>query len=155
VLGRQSPTVRGYRRLLVLLDARRESLEAFAIACRLAADDHAALVALVVVEVPTSLPLDAHMELEEHEARQLLERAGATGDSYGVRVQPKIVRARDVSLAVVSHARKCRAELIVLGAPRQELGALRRRHPQPALAEVLTKAPCRVMVVSDPASKAA
>jgi nucleotide-binding universal stress UspA family protein len=95
------------------------------------------------------------MGREEDEARGLLERAGTKGDSYGVKVQAKIVRARDVGAAVVSHARKSRAELIVLGAPRQELGSLRRRHPQPTLAEVLTRAPCRVMVVSEPTSRAA
>jgi nucleotide-binding universal stress UspA family protein len=141
--------------VLVLLDSRPESLDAFELACRLAADDHAALTALVVLDVPASLPLDAHMGREEEEARGLLERAGAKGDSYGVKVRAKLVRARDVSEAVVGHARKSRAELIVLGAPRQELGSLRRRHPQPTLAEVLIRAPCRVMVVSEPTSKAA
>lgn len=141
--------------MLVLLDARPESLDAFEIACRLAADDHAALTALVVVDVPASLPLDAHMESEENEARDLLEHASATGDSYGVKVQPRIVRARGVGAAVVSRAREDRAELIVLGAPRRELEAPRRRNPQPTLVDVLTRAPCRVMVVSDRASEAA
>ena len=113
----------GYRRVLVLLDARPQSLDAFEIACRLAADDGAALTALVVVGVPPSLPLDAHMGREEDEARALLERAGATGDSYGVRIRARLVRSRDPGTAVVREATADRAQLIVLGAPRRELGA--------------------------------
>jgi nucleotide-binding universal stress UspA family protein len=156
VFRRHRPfAARGYRRVLVLLDSRRESLDAFEIACRLAADDRAALTALVVVDVPTSLPLDAHMSREEDEARDLLERASATGDSYGVKVRPRIVRARGVGAEVLRSARADRAELIVLGAPRRELGAPRRRHPQPTLVDVLTRAPCRVMVVSDRGRQAA
>ena len=50
---------RGYRRLLVPLDARRESFDALQIACRLAVDDHARITAVSVIEVPALLPLDA------------------------------------------------------------------------------------------------
>jgi nucleotide-binding universal stress UspA family protein len=147
--------VHGYRRVLVLLDSRPQSLDAFEIACRLAADDGAALTALVVVAVPPSLPLDAHMGREEDEARALLERAGATGDSYGVKIRARLVRARDPGTTVVREATADRAQLIVLGAPRRELGARSARRPQTMLSDVLTRAPCRVMVVSDRSSRAA
>ena len=145
---------RGYGRLLVPLDDRPESFQALEIACRLAADDHAKITAIVVLEVPALLPLDAHLHDEEEAARRLLERAGATADSYGVKVSPKLVRARDPGAAVVQQAASDHTELIVICAQREELAASpRRAAPDPVL-HVLKGAPCRVMVVSAPARAA-
>lgn len=141
--------------MLVALDARRESLEALEIACRLAADDHARITALIVIEVPALLPLDAHFADEEEAARRLLERASSTGDTYGVKVHTQVVRARDAAAAIVARATSDRSELIVLGAPRGELARSPRRvTPDPVL-RVLKDAPCRVMVVSAARSRSA
>src|SRR5262249_26091538 len=79
--ARRLQVARGYRRMLVPVDARPESFGALEIACRLAADNHAKITAIAVIEVPALLPLDAHLSDEEDEARRLLERAGAMGDS--------------------------------------------------------------------------
>jgi APA family basic amino acid/polyamine antiporter len=128
---------RGYRRVLVPLDAASDSVDAFSIACRLAADDHASITAVVVLEIPPLLPIDTHLPEVEEVARGLLERAGATGDARGVRVTQTLVRARDAGAAILRQARSDGAELIVIGAS----GTDRVRH-------VLHGAGCRVMVVS-------
>jgi nucleotide-binding universal stress UspA family protein len=158
VSGRTDRTLRvasGYRRLLVPLDDRPESFDALDIACRLAADDGASITALSILEVPPLLPIDAHMDDTEQAAHRLLERAGATGDSYGVKVATKLVRARDLADAVVDRAALDRAEVIVIGAPRTTL----RRSPAYAatdsVREVIRRAPCRVMVVSPRSRQAA
>jgi nucleotide-binding universal stress UspA family protein len=146
---------RSYRRLLVPLDSRGESFEALEIACRLAADDRARITALSVIEVPALLPLDAHFADEEQEARRLLEQAGSTADAYGVRLSPQLVRTRDAAAAIVEQATSDGSELIVLGAPRAELGVSPRKlAPDPVL-RILRAAPCRVMVVSARAHTAA
>jgi nucleotide-binding universal stress UspA family protein len=132
----------------VALDARRESLEALEIACRLAADDHARITAISVIEVPAVLPLDAHFPDEEEAARRVLEQAGSTGDVYGVRVQGQLVRARDTAAAIVAQASSDRSEVIVLGAPRAELARSSRSFTPDPVLRVLKDAPCRVMVVS-------
>src|SRR5262245_35304030 len=145
----------GYGRLLVPLDGRRESFDALQFACRLAADDHAKIVVVAVIEVPASLPLDARFDDVEESARRLLDRAGATGDAYGVKVVPRLVRARDFGAAIVAEATADRSEIIVIGAPRAELAVSpRRAAPDPVL-RVLKGAPCRVMVVTAPVSAAA
>jgi basic amino acid/polyamine antiporter, APA family len=156
VLRRRRPERRGrgYRRLLVPVDARRESFDALEIACRLAADDHARITALAVVQLPALLPLDAHFEDVENASRRLLEQGGATGDAYGVRVVQRLVRARDLATAIVAQAVADRSEVIVLGAPRAELASPRRLAPDPLL-RVLKDPPCRVMVVSARAHEAA
>ena len=153
--ARRFLVARGYRRLLVPLDASPESIEAFEIACRLAADDHASVTAIAVIEVPALLPLDAHMQDDEDAARGLLELAGATGDSYGVRVTQKLVRARDAASAIVEQAQSDRAELIVIGAQRAELEQSPRRIAPDIVLRVLNAARCRVLVVSTTAARAA
>ena len=145
----------GYRRLLVPLDARRVSLDAIQIACRLAVDDHARITAVSVIEVPALLPLNARFDDVEEDARRLLEKAGASGDAYGVKVVPRLVRARDFGAAIIAEAISDRSELIVVGASRAELAVSSRRSaPEPVL-RVLKGAPCRVMVVSAPVREAA
>ena len=130
------------------LDSRPESLDAFEIACRLAADDGARSPRSSWSTFPPLLPLDAHLVDAEDAARRLLERAGATGDAYGVRVATRVVRARDVGAAIVEQATADRDELIVIGSKRSRLAeAPRRISPDPVL-HVLRAAPCRVMVVS-------
>jgi nucleotide-binding universal stress UspA family protein len=146
---------RGYRRLLVPLDDRPESIDALDIACRLAADDHASITALCVLEVPPLLPLDAHMEDDEEAARRLLERAGATGDSYGVKVATELVRARDGASAVVERATRDGTEVIVIGAPRTTLKRSPAHATPESVAEVIRRAPCRVMVISPRSRQAA
>ena len=60
--------------------------DALDVACSLAAERGAQIVALNVLEVPLDLPLDADMEELEDAANSELDEAIAIGDSYGVRV---------------------------------------------------------------------
>ena len=146
---------RGYRRLLVPLDDRAESFDALDIACRLAADDGAAITALSVLEVPPLLPMDTHLADAEQAARRLLERAGATGDSYGVKVATELVRARDAANAVVERATADGTEVIVIGAPRMTLQRSPAHAASESVREVIRRAPCRVMVISPRSRQAA
>lgn len=125
-----------------------ESQGALDVACRLAAERGATISAISVVEVPPLLPLDARLDEDEERSRRLLERAGATGDSFGVRVVPRIVRARDAGNAIVGEARACSAELIVLGAPRRTLRSTGALALDAAVRHVLVEARCRVLIVA-------
>jgi nucleotide-binding universal stress UspA family protein len=155
-VSRRRPAVlRGYRRLLVPIAANEESERAVDLACRLAADSHASITALAVVEIPALLPLDAHMDDVEDEALRLLERVGATGDSYGVKVSPKLVRARNAGAAIVASAAANGVELIVLGAPRGRLRSSSAVVFGGTTEYVLKHAPCRVMLATTPLASAA
>ena len=137
------------------LDARSESFDALQMACRLAVDDHAKITVVTVIEVPALLPLDACFDDIEEAARRLLERAGATGDAYGVKVVSRLVRARDFGAAIVAEATSDRCEIIIVGAQRAELAASSRRATPDPVVRVLKGAPCRIMVVSGPVREAA
>jgi hypothetical protein len=90
----------GYRRLLVPVVDNAVSLRAIEVACRLAADRHASLEVLSVIEVPPLLPLEAHMLDEEAAAHRLLDRVEAIADLHGVHVSVRLVRAREAGSSI-------------------------------------------------------
>jgi nucleotide-binding universal stress UspA family protein len=144
-----------YERVLVPVDSRSESFQALDLACRLAADSHAKISAIVVLEVPALLPLDAHLRDEEEDARQILDRARAIANSYGIKLSATAVRARDSGAAIVRQAASEGVELVVIAAPRTELERSGRRTGPDVVSHVLKDAPCRVMVVSAARSRSA
>src|SRR5580704_2644078 len=79
-----------YHRLLVPLGSECEAAQAMAVACRLAADRHAALTALSVIEVPPELPLAAQMPEEEAQARSRAADARAIAECYGVTLATRV-----------------------------------------------------------------
>jgi APA family basic amino acid/polyamine antiporter len=136
-----------YRRIVVPVVAGRPSDDALDLACRLAAERGARVVALSVVEVPLELPLDAELPEEERRANDELDEAVAFGDIYGVRVVGRLVRGRSASVEIVREAERREAEIIVLGSPRKSL-TRRRGVFGSTVDRVMRKAPCRVMVTA-------
>jgi APA family basic amino acid/polyamine antiporter len=135
-----------YRNILVPLAPGRETLEALDVASRLATERRARIVAIAVIKIPLELPLDAADPRAEREANDLLDRARAIGDSYGVDVIGRLVRARRAGRAIVEEAERRQMQIIVMGAPR-------RRRARAGIFGgttdfVLKHAPCRVMVVA-------
>jgi nucleotide-binding universal stress UspA family protein len=126
----------------------RPSDDALDVACRLAAERGARVVALTVVEVPRELPLDAELPGQERIANDELDEAVAIGETYGVRVVGRLVRGRSASAEIVREARRRDAEIIVLGSPRKSLVARRRGVFGTTVDRVMRQAPCRVMVTA-------
>jgi nucleotide-binding universal stress UspA family protein len=136
----------GYRSLLVPLADNAETDQALDVACRLAAEHRASITAVAVIEVPSSLPLDAHMVDEESKAKRLLERADAAGESYGIHVIRRVVRGREAGEVLAAEAASRGVDLVVVGARRH------RRKPFGHTVEaVLRHSPCRVLVIAPPA----
>jgi len=146
-----SPVLRGYRRLVVPLLDNQASERAVEAACRLAAERHATIVAVTVIEVPPLLPLDARMTDEEDGARRLRDRAVAVGDAYGVPVVSRIVRAREAGTAILEEVERGAAEIVVIGAVRKARSSKRAPAFGRTVQHVLRKAPCRVLLVAAPA----
>ena len=137
-----------YRRILVPVVPGRPSDDALDLACRLAAERGARVVALTVIEVPLELPLEAELPDEERQAHEELDEAVAIGDTYGVRVVGRLVRGRSASTEIVREAERRGSEIIVLGSPRKELTSRRRGVFGSTVDRVMRKAPCRVMVTA-------
>jgi len=137
-----------YRRLLVPIVAGQPSDDALDVACSLAAERGSRIVALNVLEVPLDRPLDTDMEELEDAANRELDEAIAIGDSYGVRVLDRLVRARSAGLAIVEEAEQRGSEIIVIGTPRKSLTRSQRAVFGHTVDYVLRHAPCRVMVTA-------
>ena len=137
----------GYRRLLVPVVDTAASLGAVEVACRLAAERHASLSLVTVIELPPLLPLGAHMLEEEAKARDLLARAETIAEARGVHVSSRILRAREAGTAIAGLVEASRPELVVIAASRRSRGKLGR-----TVRHVLTRSPSRVLLVSAPAA---
>lgn len=130
-----------YRRIVVPL-VGGESETSVALAAELASEQGASIIAVVVIELPAELPLEAHMLEEEVQARRLIEEARAIAGSYGVRVRGRVIRARRSGQAIVAEIEAQEADLVVLrttpGRPTRLFGN--------TAEYVLKHASCRVLV---------
>ena len=135
-----------YRRLLVPVVPGSASDEAIDVACSLAAERGAAITAVSVIEVPLELSLAEMLEDEERRADRELVEARAIGESYGVRVLERLIRARSAGEAIVEEAERRSSEIIVIGAPRIVAGRRGRGVFGVTVDYVLRNAPCRVLV---------
>jgi nucleotide-binding universal stress UspA family protein len=119
------------------------------LACELAAGSSAELVAVHVVEVDWSLPLDADIAGQSEEAQQILDFADTLAEEAKVALEPVLLQARDVGPALVDEAVERMADVLIVGLPyRKRFGgdfAMGITIPY-----VLKNAPCAVWVVREP-----
>jgi basic amino acid/polyamine antiporter, APA family len=147
VRGLRGPGL-AYRRIVVPLDAGAESETAMELAAELADDRGSTITAVVAIEVPPELPLEAHMLEEEGAAKRTLEAARAIGAARGVNVRTQTLRARLAGEAVVAEAEASGADLVVVRAPRRKAVGRPGRIFGKTVDHVLKHAPCRVMVAA-------
>ena len=107
------------------------------------------LIAVHVVEIDWTLPLDADVAGNSEEAQRILDVAEAAAESSKARLETVLLQARDVGAALVDEASEREADLLVVGLPyRKRFGgdfAIGRTIPY-----VLKNAPCAVWVVREP-----
>jgi APA family basic amino acid/polyamine antiporter len=137
-----------YRNLLVPVVVGKASDAAMDVACKLAAERRARIIALNVLEVPLDRNLsDRFRELEDVSNAEL-DEAVAIGDSYGIRVLTRLERAYAAGPAIVAEADARNAEIIVLGSPRRRLTRRQSAVFGSTVDYVLKHASCRVMVAA-------
>lgn len=123
-------------------DADEEAIE---LACRLAKNgSDARVVAVHVISIDRSLPLDAEVDTEITRAEEVLAKAEEVGRSYDCKVETDLLQAREVAPAIVDEAVERRADLILIGVN------YRTRFGEFCLSDVvphiLGNAPCRVIL---------
>jgi basic amino acid/polyamine antiporter, APA family len=137
-----------YQRILVPLKLGPIGDEVLATAIKLAEEEGARVDVLHAIRVPMELPLDAELAEAEERARVSIEEAKILAAEHDVEVEGEIVRARAIGEAIVEHAEKVGADLIVMGSsPRWRRQS---RFFSPTVDYVLRRAPCEVMVIAYP-----
>lgn len=142
-----------YARILVAVDGSAVADHALREAFRLAAEGHARLRLVHVVDVVPPASTELYVNFEEYrqaclaDGRALLDRAAATARQAGVEGEPSLVELRSAPVGdgVVDEAQAWGADLIVLGTHGR--GGLRHLLLGSVAEGVVRKAPVPVLLV--------
>ncbi len=138
-----------FRRAVLALGGGPSDQRIVRLTAELAKAHHAEVVAVHVVEIDWTLPLDADIAGRSEAAQRALDMAEIAAEAVGVKMESVLLQARDVGAAIVDETAERGADLLVLGlAYRRRFGgdfAIGRTIPY-----VLKNAPCTVWVVREP-----
>ena len=138
-----------FRLAVVALDGGPSDTRIIRLVAEVARHTKAQVVAVHVVEIDWTLPLDADVAGGSEEVQRVLDNAESVADEFKVTLDSVLLQARDVGAALVDEATERGADLLVVGLPyRQRFGgdfAIGRTIPY-----ILQNAPCAVWVVRDP-----
>jgi nucleotide-binding universal stress UspA family protein len=143
------PTAPPFRRAVIALNGGPSDERIVALVAEVARNIKAELVAIHVVEIDWTLPLDADIAGRSEEVQRVLDAAEAVAEDHKMTLEPVLLQARDVGAAIVDETIERDADLLVVGLPyRKRFGgefAMGRTIPY-----ILQNAPCSVWVVRDP-----
>ena len=138
-----------FRRAVLALNGGPSDARIVRLAAEYAHSTKAELVAVHVVEIDWTLPLDADIAGRSEEVQRVLDIAESVAEDHKVTLEPVLLQARDVGAAIVDETIERGADLLVVGLPyRKRFGgefAMGRTIPY-----ILQNAPCAVWVVRDP-----
>ena len=138
-----------FRRAVVALNGGPSDARIVRLVAQQAHDSKAEVIAVHVVEIDWTLPLDADIAGRSEEVQRVLDSAESVAEDYKMRLEPVLLQARDVAAAIVDETIERDADLLVVGLPyRKRFGgdfAIGRTIPY-----ILQNAPCVVWVVRDP-----
>jgi len=139
-------------RILVPLLRRSEATDRIvALAAQMARQKNGHVDILAVIEVPFTLPLNAHVEEDEKLALEALDRAQSVAAQCGTRngttVSKRILKARNAGSAIVREAEDSAVDLILMANSSVRVRG-NVQHVDPAVEYVMKNAPCEVLVLS-------
>jgi nucleotide-binding universal stress UspA family protein len=138
-----------FRRAVVALNGGSSDSRIVGLMAEQASQQKAELIAVHVVEIDWTLPLDADIAGRSEDVHRVLDVAESIAEDYKVSLVPVLLQARDVGAAIVDETIERDADLLVVGLPyRKRFGgefAIGRTIPY-----VLQNAPCAVWVVREP-----
>ena len=113
----QAQTIAG--NVLVVYSADITSHVLMALAARMAKGQQTQLVAIYVIEVPLTLPIDAELPTQERQALEELTAATEIGRKMGLEIRTRTIRDRQMGPAIIQAAKEELAHLIVMGTFRE------------------------------------
>ena len=141
-----------FRRAVLAVNGGPSDARIVRLACQAAKVAKGQLVAVHVVEIDWSLPLEADVASRSEDAQRVLDAVEGFAESEHQAIETVLLQARDVGAALVDEASERAADLLILGLPyRKRFGgdfAIGSTIPY-----VLSNAPCAVWVVRDPISE--
>lgn len=146
------PDTAAFKRAVVALNGGPSDPRIVRLVAEQAARTKAEMIAVHVVEIDWTLPLDADIAGRSEEVQQVLDVAESIAEGFRQPMDSVLLQARDVGAAIVDEATERGADLLVVGLPyRKRFGgefAIGRTIPY-----ILQNAPCTVWVVREPMSE--
>ena len=143
------PETFAFRRVMLALNGGSSDARIVRLVADVTRQAKAEIIAVHVVEIDWTLPLDADVAGRSEDAQRVLDLAEDVAEKGRQTIEPVLLQARDVGAALVDEAVEREADLIVLGLPyRKRFGGdfvIGRTIPY-----ILKNAPCTVWVVRDP-----
>jgi nucleotide-binding universal stress UspA family protein len=141
-----------FRRAVIALNGGSSDARIVRLVASQARQSKAELIAVHVLEIDWTLPLDADVAGRSEDVQRVLDAAEQIAEASKVTLEPVLLQARDVGAAIVDETVERAADLLVVGLPyRKRFGgefAIGRTIPY-----ILQNAPSAVWVVRDPISE--
>ena len=133
-----------FKKILVPVIGTKADDEAMKLACRLAKKDKGEILAIYVVAIKRSLPLDAEINSEIQEAEQVLDHIEEIAEEEDYSIETDLLQSREAGPAIIDEAVERGIDLILMGIK------YKRRFGQFSLGSVvpyvLKHAPCPVIL---------
>ena len=104
-----------FRRAVIALSGGPSDAAIVRLALEVARPNRAELIAVHVVELDWTQPLDADVAERSEEAQQVLDAAEGIADQLHGKLESVLVQARDVGAAIVDEAAARGADLLIMG----------------------------------------
>ncbi len=136
-----------FSNILVPISGIAAEEEALRLACQIARQDKAKVVATHVIEVQRNLPLDSENSEKVQRSEVMLDHAEKVAKSAKYSIETELLQARSAGSALVNEAIEREIDLIIVGVPyRRPLGDLQLGS---TTMYILKNAPCRVWLVRE------
>lgn len=133
-----------FKKILVPVVGSEADEYAMKLACRLARKDKGKVWVVTVVAVKRTLPLDAEIDSEIHNAEDILDRVEKVVEGEDYEVETDVLQAREVGPAIVDEAVERGVDLILMGVHyKRRFGQFNLGNVVPY---VLKNAPCPVIL---------
>ena len=115
-----------FSKIMVPVEGLPRDDEVLRLASFVARQDKATLLAIYVIEIQRTLPLETENALQIEQAERVLQHAEQLCKQYGARADTDLLQARVAGPALIDEASEREVDLIILGVPyREPLGELR------------------------------
>jgi nucleotide-binding universal stress UspA family protein len=135
-----------FHRILVPLTGTEADDETMRMACWISKRDKSRLIAMYVITIKRSLPLEAEIESETRRGEELLDRMVKIAGNEDYQLETELLQAREVAPTIIDEAAERKIDLILMGVKYQwrfgqfSLGSI--------VPYILKNAPCQVMLYS-------
>jgi len=138
-----------FKKILVAVNGTNVDEEIVGLACALAIRDKAQVFVTYVIQLDRSLPLDAEDKAAVARGERALDAAEAYAERWDCEISTDLLQARAVGPALVNEAAEKAADLLIIGMDyKTRFGEFSLGDIAPY---VLKHAPCRVLLLREPA----